>query len=106
MVQFMPKRVFTFRIQKVLKVTNGQTTQLGKTLVDMVNFIYRIFGSRSGTEDHTVVARVAINALGCEPGVESHDNIIYLSCSRTGDPLNIHRQHGDSSIPPAHNSSQ
>ncbi len=41
------------------------------------------------------MARVAINALGCEPGVESHDNIPYFSCSRIGDSLIIHRQHED-----------
>ena len=41
------------------------------------------------------MARVATNALGCEPGVESHDNIPYFSCSRIGDPLTIHRQHGE-----------
>jgi hypothetical protein len=41
------------------------------------------------------MARVAINALGCEPGVESHDNIPYFSCSRIRDPLTIHRQHGE-----------
>jgi hypothetical protein len=52
------------------------------------------------------MARVAIKALGYEPGVESYDSVSYFSCSRTRDQLNIHRQHGESSIPPAHNSSQ
>ena len=41
------------------------------------------------------MARVAINALGCEPGVDSHDNIPYFSCSRIGDSPIDHRQHGD-----------
>jgi hypothetical protein len=49
---------------------------------------------------------VAIKALGYEPGVESYDSVSYFSCSRTRDQLNIYRQHGESSIPPAHNSSQ
>jgi len=41
------------------------------------------------------MARVAINALSCEPGAEAHDNIPYFSCSRIGDPLITHCQHGD-----------
>ncbi len=41
------------------------------------------------------MARVATNALGCEPGVDSHDNVPYFSCSRIGESPNDHRQHGD-----------
>jgi hypothetical protein len=41
------------------------------------------------------MAKVAVNALGCEQGVESHYNILFFSCSRIGhSPVN-HRQHGD-----------
>jgi hypothetical protein len=52
------------------------------------------------------MAMVAIKALGYEPGVDQHDNASFFSCSRTRDQQNIQRQHGESSMSPAHNLSQ
>ena len=52
------------------------------------------------------MARVAIKALGYEPGVEQYDIASYFSCSRTRAQQNIRSQHGESSISPAHNPPQ
>ncbi len=43
------------------------------------------------------MARVAINALGCEPGVESHDNIPYFHVreSETHRPSTVNMENFD-----------